>query len=101
MHWFLILLVLCLGLSLLQYAVVALVLVLLISLLWRVYSRPAETFGLLGFLLFASVLMAHPLTVISFMALLALFGSLTSQANRQPEMPLPSAPDEEPCPPKP
>ena len=75
MHWFLILLIASLALSLLQHAIVALAIVLVLAILWGAYYRPAELFGLLAFSLVAHLLGKIPgpaLALLAFVGLMAL-----------------------------
>lgn len=70
MRWFLVLLVACVALTALRFAVIALVLILLITVLWGAYAHPGELFGTLAFILIANLLMTHTV------ACLALIGFL-------------------------
>ena len=54
----------CLMLAVLQAAISLFVVVGAIMLLWGVFARPHETFGLLAYLLIAGVVMAHPVAAI-------------------------------------
>jgi ABC-type Na+ efflux pump permease subunit len=55
----LILLVSCLALMALKFAVIALALALLLTVLWGAFAHPAETFGTLLFFLVARIAMTH------------------------------------------
>jgi hypothetical protein len=58
-RWLLIIIVTCLALTALKFAVIALAIALLISVLWGAFAHPAEAFGTLAFFLFANVLVNH------------------------------------------
>jgi hypothetical protein len=58
-RWFGILLVGCLVLMALKFAVIALALALAITVLWGAFAHPAETLGTLIFFLVAQIAMTH------------------------------------------
>jgi lysylphosphatidylglycerol synthetase-like protein (DUF2156 family) len=67
--WFLILLVACVAVTALKFAIIALILALIITLLWGAYAHPGELFGTLAFFLAANLLMTHTvacLTLVGF-----------------------------------
>jgi hypothetical protein len=76
MQWLMILLVACLVLSALKFVVAALVLVLAITILWGVFTRPAEAFGLLIFSVVANVALSHTGAALAIVAFLGLLGVL-------------------------
>jgi hypothetical protein len=68
--WFVILLVACVTVMALKFAVIALVLALVITVLWGAYAHPGELFGTLAFFLIANLLMTHTaacLTLVGFL----------------------------------
>lgn len=70
MRWFAIIIVACLALTVLRAAIVVLVVAVGLSVLWGVFCRPAETFGLLLLLAFISLLNLYPLAVLSLIGFL-------------------------------
>jgi hypothetical protein len=70
MHWLLILLIVCVALAALKFVVAGLALLLAISIVWGVYSRPARTLGILAFWLAVGVVTMHPLATLGVVALL-------------------------------
>jgi hypothetical protein len=70
MRWFAIIIVACLALTVLRTAIVVLVAAVGLSVLWGVFFRPAETFGLLLLLAFISLLNLYPLAVLSLIGFL-------------------------------
>lgn len=71
MRWFLLFIGLCLALTVLRAAIVALLIVLALSLLWGAFFRPAETFGFVALLLFGAVLQTHTIAVLLLIGFLA------------------------------
>lgn len=83
-------------LSVLQAALSVLVIVGLIALLIGVFVRPAETFGLLAFGVFANLMQSHPIGAIWLLSLAIFVTLLQRQRERtvvtQPALPPASVP---------
>jgi len=83
-------------LSVLQAALSVLVIVGLIALLIGVFVRPTETFGLLAFGVFASLMQAHPVGAIWLISLAMIVTLIQRQRERpvvtQPALPPVSVP---------
>jgi hypothetical protein len=65
-RWFLVLLVACVAVTALKFAVIALFLALIITVLWGAYAHPGELFGTLAFFLIANLLMNHTVACLTF-----------------------------------
>jgi hypothetical protein len=72
MRWLLILLVACVALTALKFAVIALALAVVIMVLWGAFAHPAETLGTLAFFLFARILTTHTAPCLAFVAAIAI-----------------------------
>ena len=74
----------CLLVALMQYVVIAAVVVLFLGLLWGALFRPQETFGLLAMLLVSRIVGAHPVACIVVIGgLLALPALVRWRSNRR------------------
>ena len=72
-------------LAVLQAALGVLLAIGMIMLLWGAYTKPRETFGLLGFLLLTSLLQRHPLACVSLFGLLLVAGAALERNREQVE----------------
>lgn len=59
MRWFLIFLGVCFAIAALKYAIIALALVLIISVIWAAITQPAELLGTVALFVAANLLMTH------------------------------------------
>lgn len=83
MRWLLILLVACVALTALKFAVIALILALIITVLWGAYAHPAELFGTLVFFVMANLLMTHTVACFALVAFLG-FWLIVRRPDRAP-----------------
>jgi len=89
-RWFLILLLACVAVTALKFAVIALVLLLAITLLWGAYAHPGELFGTLAFFVIANLLMTHTvacLTLVGFLGFWLIVRRPDSRVDRPSEQP--------------
>lgn len=70
MRLFVILLVACVAVAALKFAVIALALALMITVLWGAYAHPGELFGTLAFFLAANLLMTHTVACLTLVGVL-------------------------------
>lgn len=70
MRWLVILVGLCIALTVLRAALAVLLIVLVVSILWGAFFRPAETFGSILLVLFSAVLQTHTLAVLILIGVL-------------------------------
>lgn len=73
-----ILLIACVALAALKFAVIALAIVLAISFLWGAFAHPAETFGLLLFGLLARAFAEHTVAALATVGMIG-FGLLVRE----------------------
>jgi chromate transport protein ChrA len=67
-RWFLIFIGVCLGLAALRAAIAVLIVAIVLSLLWGMLFKPAETVGFAALLIFMGLLNQHPLPVLLVIA---------------------------------
>lgn len=70
MRWVMLFIAAGLALTVLKAAIVVLLLMIALAILWGIFFRSAQTFGLLAFLVFTSLLQQHPVPVLVLVGVL-------------------------------
>jgi hypothetical protein len=79
MRLILILLVACIALTALKFAVIALLIVLAVTILWGAFAHPAETLGTFAFFVFASAMANHTVATLAFLGCAGLCLAVTGR----------------------